>query len=283
MEQVAEKKQVTRALSTPVQTEEVSIPTPLPVQPKSYPFPTEVISLPSKGLCYPESNPLSKGEITIKLMTAKEEDILTSTNLIRKGIHLDKLLESVVVEPGVNINDLLIGDKNAILVTSRILAFGPIYDVSVNDPVEKEAVDVRIDLSAIKIKEVDEALLSRSNEYEYILPVSKTPIKFKLLTHGDELAINKDIEASEKTFKTGNEITTRYRRIITEVNGNRDYGFIANYVANQLLAGDSKGLRKYMTQITPDLDLTFEYTSPYSGDSEALRIPFGVNFFYPAD
>lgn len=250
---------------------------------QSFPFPTEVISLPSKGLCYPESNPLSKGEITIKLMTAKEEDILTSTNLIRKGIHLDKLLESVVVEPGVNINDLLIGDKNAILVTSRILAFGPNYTVTVTDPEEKEPVEVDIDLSKIKIKEIDESKLSRYNEYDFHLPISKIPIKFKLLTHGDEIAINKDVEASEKVIKTGNEITTRYKRIITEVDGNRDTMFIAGFVANRLLAGDSKALRKYMSEITPDLDLTFDYESPFTGETEALRIPFGVNFFYPAD
>ena len=163
--------------------------------PKQYPFPTEVISLPSKGLCYPESHPLSKGEITIKLMTAKEEDILTSTNLIKKGIHLDKLLESVVVEPGVNVNDILVGDKNAILITSRVLAFGPEYNVTINDPVENEPVEYTVDLSKIKIKEVDDSKLNRQNEYDFTLPVSKAQIKFKLLTHGDELAINKDIEA----------------------------------------------------------------------------------------
>jgi hypothetical protein len=276
MEQTTEKKTATRGLNSGQETSNYQ-------SPKSFPFPTEVISLPSKGLCYPESNPLSKGEVTIKLMTAKEEDILTSTNFIRKGIHLDKLLESVVVESGVNINDLLIGDKNAILVTSRILAFGPEYNVTVNDPEEKEPVEVNVDLSKIKIKEIDESILNRNNEYTYTLPVSKKSVKFKLLTHGDELAINKDVEASEKILKSGNEITARYRRIITEVEGNRDFGFISNFVANQLLAGDSKGLRKYMSSITPDLDLTFDYTSPFTGETEALRIPFGVNFFYPAD
>jgi hypothetical protein len=252
-------------------------------QPKSYPFPTEVISLPSKGLCYPESSPLSKGEITIKLMTAKEEDILTSTNLIKKGIHLDKLLESVVVEPGVNIGDLLIGDKNAILVTSRILAFGAEYNVMVTDPESGEPTEVIVDLSKIKIKEIDESLLNRQNEYPFTLPVSKSQIKFKLLTHNDELVINKDIEASEKTIKQGNEITARYRRIIIEVDGVRDLGTISNFVANRLLAGDSKALRKHMASITPDLDLRFDYESPLTGEKEALRIPFGVDFFYPAD
>jgi hypothetical protein len=254
-----------------------------PKGPTNFPFPTEIISLPSKGLCYPESSPLSSGEITIKLMTAKEEDILTSTNLIRKGMHLDKLLESVVVEPGVDIKDLLIGDKNAILVTSRILAFGPEYDVTITDPSEKEPVEVKVDLSKINIKEVDESKLNRKNEYDLSLPVSKAQIKFKLLTHGDELAINKDIEASEKTLKQSNEITARYRRIIVEVDGNRDFGYISNFVTNRLLAGDSKAIRKYMAAMTPDLDLTFNYVSPFTGEEEALRIPFGVDFFYPSE
>lgn len=257
--------------------------TQYPTAQKSYPFPTEIISLPSKGLCYPQSNPLSKGELTVKLMTAKEEDILTSTTLIRKGIQLDKLLESIVVEPGVNINDLLIGDKNAILVTSRILAFGPEYNVKINDPFENDEVETTIDLSSIKLKDIDESKLNRENEYSFTLPVSKTQIKFKLLTHGDELAINKDMEASQKTLKQSNEITTRYRRIIVEVDGNRDLGYISNFVANRLLAGDSKALRKFISTISPDLDLTFDYTSPVTGETEALKIPFGIGFFYPAD
>jgi hypothetical protein len=138
-------------------------------------------------------------------------------------------------------------------------------------------------LSKIKIKEIDETKLNRNNEYEFVLPKSNTPIKFKLLTHGDEVLINKDVEASEKTLKQSNEITTRYRRIITEVNGNREIGYISNFVSNQLLAADSKLLRKHISQITPDLDLTFEYESLVTGETEALRIPFGVDFFYPAD
>ena len=97
MEQQNVEQQVTRGLGAQSASDQ-----------RNYPFPTEIISLPSKGLCYPETSPLSKGEITIKLMTAKEEDILTSANLVKKGVHLDKLLESVVIEPGVNINDLLV-------------------------------------------------------------------------------------------------------------------------------------------------------------------------------
>lgn len=272
MEQQNVEQQVTRGLGAAPSYEQ-----------RNYPFPTEVISLPSKGLCYPEAHPLSKGEITIKLMTAKEEDILTSANLVKKGMHLDKLLESVVVEPGVNPNDLLIGDKNAILISSRVLAFGPEYEVTITDPNENEPVKTTVDLSKIKIKEIDESILNRKNEYDFTLPVSKTPIKFKLLTHGDELAINKDIEAIQKTTKGSTEITARYRRMIVEVDGNRDLGYISNFVSNRLLAGDSKGLRKYIASINPDLDLKFEYESPYTGEKEALRIPFGLDFFYPSE
>jgi hypothetical protein len=272
MEQQNVEQQVTRGLGNVPQQ-----------QAKSYPFPTEVISLPSKGLVYAESSPLAKGEITIKLMTAKEEDILTSTNLIKKGIQLDKLLESIVVEPGVNVNDLVIGDKNAILITSRILAFGPEYIAKITDPFDSEEIEVNIDLTTIKVKEIDDTILNRINEYPFTLPISKSQIKFKLLTHGDEQAINKDIEASQKTLKTSNEITTRYRRMIVEVDGNRELGHISNFVTNRLLAGDSKALRKEIAKITPDLDLKFDYTSPITGETEALRIPFGIGFFYPAD
>lgn len=256
---------------------------PQTIQQKSFPFPTEVISLPSKGLCYPEGHPLSKGEITIKLMTAKEEDILTSANLIRKNIHIDKLLESIVVEPGVKVEDILVGDKNAILVSTRVLAFGPSYPISIFDKYTGEEVQVDVNLANIQIKEIDDSLLNRSNEYDFVLPVSKTPIKFKLLTHGDELAINKDIEAINKVSQNGGEITARYRKIIVEVNGSRDLSVISDFVVNKLLAGDSKGLRKYMNLITPDLDFTFNYTYPSTGETEALTIPFGTDFFYPAD
>jgi hypothetical protein len=163
-----------------------------------------------------------------------------------------------------------------------MLAFGEEYPISILDRVTGESEEVIIDLSKIKIKEIDESLLNRENEYDFVLPVSKTPIKFKILTHGDELSISKDMEASEKFSKQSNEITTRYRKIIIEIDGNRDFGYISNFVSNRLLAGDSKGLRKYIKSITPDLDLTYEHIHS-DGEMEALRIPFGINFFYPTD
>lgn len=264
----------------------INQPTNLGAERKQFDFPTEVIELPSKGLVYPEGHPLRKGNCEIKYMTAREEDILANQNLIKKGTVLDKLFESVLVEPGVNPNDVFIGDKNAILIATRILAYGADYDVEVTDPSTLEKQKVVIDLSKIKTKDFNESLLNSKNSYEFKLPSNGKVIKFKLLTHGDEQEISKDVQALEKLNKnTGSsfDVTTRLKRMIIEVDGNTDRGFINKWVINSFLAKDTKAFREYVKEISPDLDFKFEFTSDLSGDTEALDIPFGLNFFYPTN
>jgi len=251
-----------------------------------YNFPTEVIELPSKGLIYPESSPLSKGQVEIKYMTAKEEDILASQNLIRKGVVLDKLFESIVVDKNVNIGDIFIGDKNAILLATRILGYGAEYKVEVTDPFSGEPQKVSIDLSKVQTKEVDEGLLNRENSYSFELPSGKN-IKFRLLTHKDEQDITAEIQALQRLSKgqegVSQDVTTRLRYMITEVDGNSDKGFINRFVRDGLLARDSRALRNYVQEISPDLDLRFHFVSDITGEEEALDIPFGVSFFYPSE
>src|SRR6056300_677495 len=135
-------------------------------------FPTEVVDLPSKGLVYPEGHPLRKGNIEIKYMTAREEDILASQSLIKKGVVLDRLFESVVVERDVDINDIFIGDKNAILLATRVMGYGADYQVEVTDPSTLEPQKTTIDLSKVKTKEFSEELLNSNNEYKFKLPKS---------------------------------------------------------------------------------------------------------------
>ena len=253
----------------------------------NFEFPTEVIELPSQGNVYPEGHPLSKGTVEIKYMTAKEEDILASQNLIRRGVVLDKLFESVVVEPGLDIGDIFIGDKNAILLATRVLGYGKDYQVEVNDPFTLEPQKTTIDLSAIQIKEVDFSKLNSNNLYEFELPISKKIVKIKLLTHKDELAINADIQAMNRLSKgkdsVSQDVSTRLRYMIQEVDGNSERGFINKWVQNNLLARDSRAIRNYVKEISPDLDLTYEFTSDITGEKEALDIPFGIGFFYPAE
>jgi hypothetical protein len=250
----------------------------------NFEFPTEVIGLPSEGLLYPEGHPLRKGTIEIKYMTAKEEDILASQNLIKKGIVLDRLFESVVVEPNVNINDIFIGDKNAILLATRVLGYGKDYEVEITDPFTLEKQTVVIDLAKVETKEVNKSLLNPQNRYTFKLPKSGKEIVFKLLTHGDEQEITKEIQALEKINKNTSsafDVTTRFRYMIQSVDGNEDRGFINKWIQNGFLSLDTQAFRKHVKEITPDMDLKFQFTSEISGETEALDIPFGINFFYP--
>jgi len=260
-------------------------PTPLQVETPKFDFPTEIIDLPSKGLVYPEEHPLRKGSCEIKYMTAREEDILANQNLIKKGIALDKLFESVLVERGVNPNDVFIGDKNAILMATRILGYGADYHVEMTDPFTLEKQDVIIDLGKVQTKDIDESVLNSKNRYKFTLPSNGKVIEFKLLTHGDEQQITKDIQALEKLNKNAGsafDVTTRLKYMITSVDGNEDKGYINKWVVNSFLAKDTKAFRAYVKDISPDLDMKFQFTSDLTGETEALDIPFGINFFYPS-
>jgi hypothetical protein len=258
-------------------------PTPK-VESKKFEFPTETIELPSQGLAYPDGHPLKKGTIELKYMTAREEDILANQNLIKKGTVLDKLFESVVVEPGVNPNDILIGDKNAILMATRILAYGPEYDVEMTDPFTYEKQKEVIDLSKVQTKDINQSILNSTNRYKFTLPVSGKEVEFKLLTHGDEQEITRELQALEKINKNSGasfDVTTRLKYMIVSVDGNADRGYINKFVMNEFLAKDTKSFRAYVKDISPDLDMKFTFTSNITGEMEALDIPFGIGFFYP--
>ena len=234
-------------------------------------FPTEVIELPSKGLVYPKDNPLSSGKVQIKYMTAKEEDILTNQSYIQKGNVLDKLLESVVVDK-ININDLIVGDKNALLIATRILGYGNNYEVTIDGNNEV------IDLSELENKEFDgSTMIDGKNEFEFTLPHSKTPITYKILTGNDDKKIDREIAGLKKINKDANpEMSTRLKYIITSVNGSIETKEIRDFVDNYLLARDSRALREHIRDTQPDVDLNVILES-----GEEVRIPIGIGFFWP--
>ena len=239
-------------------------------------FPTEEVTLPSKGLLYPKESPLSKGSIEIKYMTAKEEDILTNQNYIQKGTVIDKLLQSLIVTP-IDYNDLLTGDKNAILIAARILGYGKDYDFKYN---EKEA---SVDLSELEDKLIDENLVKEGkNEFEYQLPFSKKQITFKLLTQADDTKIQSELKGLKKINKNSNpENTTRLKHTILSVEGDYEVKTIREFVDNQLLARDARELRKYINLVSPDVDLTVDLTLEDGEVVENITLPIGVNFFWP--
>lgn len=249
----------------------------------NYDFPTEVISLPSQGKCYKEDNPLSSGQIEIKYMTAKEEEILASQNLIRKGVVLDFLFESIIVDKSINIDDILIGDKNAIMLATRILGYGPDYKIEIEDGLgNKDSVSVN--LGEVQTKEIDFEKLNRENLYEFTTK-SGIKLEFKLLSHGDEKKIDADVKALERLSKGGasSEITTRYRYMIQSVDGKDDTKSITDFINNKFLTIDTRSFRELVRSLQPDVNMEFEYTDPQTGETEVRPIPMGVGFFWPTE
>ena len=249
-----------------------------------YGFPTEVLSLPSEGLLYPEDSPMRSGTIDVKYMTAKEEDILTSTNLIEQGVVITRLLESVIADPKVKIDDMLIGDKNAIMIGTRILGYGANYDIILTDPDTGERVEYTVDLTKLKNKEIDKSLYENGNNFEFELPNSKRVIGFKLLTQKDEKQIDealKDYEKVEKLTGVSYNLTTRFKHQIVSIDDNTDQKEIDNFVDNEFLALDTRAFRKHLEKITPDIELKFDYTSQ-TGNLHKIDVPLGIDFFWPA-
>jgi hypothetical protein len=248
-------------------------------------FPTEMIPLPSKGLLYPEGHPLADGFIEMKYMTAREEDILTSQNLIKQGVVLDKLFESLIITP-VNYNEIYSGDKNQIMIAARILGYGKDYTVDVDDPTSTgNKQKVTIDLAQIEHKEVDYSLLQdRKNEFEFTLPQSKRVITFRLTTHGIEKQIETEVKSLTKQInKTGidKSLTTRLKHMILSVDGEYGRPAINNFVDNELFAVDSRAFRSHIKETSPDVDMTFTFISETTGEALELAIPMDVSFFWP--
>ena len=234
-------------------------------------LPTEIVELPSKGLLYPEGHPLATGTVEMKYMTAKEEDILTNQNYIQKGTVIDKLLQSLIVDKNIKYNELLVGDKNALLVAARILGYGKDYEFTYLG--EK----VNVDLSAVQNKPLDESKIKDGkNEFEFVTPATGDTLTFKLLTHGDELSVQREIDGLKKINKESSaELSTRLKYMILAVNG--DDKAVRPYVDNQFLARDSREFRKYVNEIQPDVDLKF-YPD---GAEEGVDIPIGITFLWP--
>lgn len=266
----------------PITRPSVTQPVPTPQKAETK-FPTEVISLPSKGWFYPPESPLASGQLELKMMTAKEEDILTSRNLIQKNLVLDKLLESIVVDKSIVLDDMLVCDRNAAFFAIRRLAYGDQYEASLTCGRCGKENAVTIDLSKMDNRPFDFDKYPKGvNNFEFTLPFSKATITFKLLTKKDENAIETELQGLTKVSKEiTREITTRLVHIITSVNGATDRPAIRRFVNDELLSRDSLALRTFMREGTPDIDTTFDFTCSGCGLERKEETPLGVNFFWP--
>lgn len=261
----------------------ISQPNPVMVRPPQNSYPTETIDLPSEGFFYPEDHILSKGTIELKMMTAREEDILTNQNLLKRGTVLEKLLESLIVTP-VKLDDILIGDKNAVFFSARRLAYGDTYGpVKITCPKCQSENEKKIDLSLMKNKEFDFTNFTRGqNLFEYILPYTKKTIGYKILTHKDEGMIDAELKGLARVNKnTSHEITTRLRAMIVSIDGNEDRNFIKKFVENEFPSTDSLSFRTHVRDNTPDLDMDFDFVCDECSYEERLSVPLTAQFFWP--
>ena len=242
-----------------------------------YKFPTEMVDLPSKGYFYFEGHPLSSGKVEVKYMTAKEEDILTSQNLIQQGTVIDKLLESLIVDKSIKLDDMLIGDKNAIMLSARILGYGKQYEFTYDG--EEQSVD----LSTLEPLDIDFSKFPKGkNEFNFKLPTSEREVTFKLLTGKSEKDIDLEIKAKQKISKTqSSELTTRLKHMIISVDGSSEKSYINNFVDNEFLSRDSLAFRQYLSSITPDVDMNVEVVDS-DGKKTEVAVPITVRFFWPS-
>lgn len=245
-------------------------------------LPTEIVELPSKGLLYLKDSKLATGKIEMKYMTAKEEDILTNSNYIKQGIVLDKLLQSLIVSD-VNYDEILIADKDALLIAARILGYGKEYSFQYLNPSTGQYENITVDLTQLKEKSLDESALIEKgkNEFKYVLPTTGTELIIRLLTIKDERDIEREIAGLKKVSPNVSfDLTTRLKYTILAVNGDRATATIRDFVDNHFLSKDSRALRKYLTEIAPGVELKFDFVSE-GYTEEGIDIPMNTNFFWP--
>ena len=246
---------------------------------KVYDFPTEVLDLPSQGKVYPSEHPLSSGQIRIKLMTAKEEDILTNVNLLRQGLAIEKTLKSLIKSP-IAYEDLTLGDRNALLVAARILGYGKDYNLKIVNPNTNEEEPIVVDLQTLKYKEIDFSVF-QNGEVTYELPFSKNTVTFKILTVGDDKKIDEEAKAIKKALGYEPGASERLKYQITSVNGDRTQKTIRDFVeSGALLARDSNPLRQYMSAVTPDIEMKTSVTFK-DGTELEIDVPMLSEFFFP--
>lgn len=241
---------------------------------------TDVVELPSKGIFYSHK----KGEVTIELMTALDENILTSPNLIRNNTQFDVLLRQKIKDPDFNVDELLRGDKDTILLFLRCTSYGTEYPVTVYDPFSGESFETTVDLSRIMAKELDAMYQPEEDSmFSFILPKSGKKVRFRLLTEKEETTLARTIEAKAKRMGGGvaQTVTDRLKAQLMEFDGITDRMRISLAV-DKMLVKDSYELRLFMHEVEPGLDTNYEFVSPTTGETFQQQITFGIRLFYPS-
>ena len=243
--------------------------------------PTDFVELPSKGKYYPSDSSLKdKESLEFRYMTARQEDILTNKSLLKKGIAIDRMLQSLLLDSKVHVDDMLVGDKNAFVIAARISGYGTEYSTKVACPTCDNKFNFVFNLEEIKNKEIEENMLNENGIISLILPRTNANVECKLLTGKDEKLLSQLLESKRRKNLPDNLLTDQLKAIIISVNGDTDTSSINSFV-NNMPASDSRYLRVEYYKRVPDVDMNMSVTCTQCDDTQEVIMPLGAEFFWP--
>ena len=248
--------------------------------------PTEFVELPSEGRYYSEDHPLrGESSIEIRQMTAKEEDMLTSRTLLKKGIALDRVIENLIVDKRIDPQSLLIGDRNAIIIATRVAGYGNEYNTQITCPACGEAQDYAFDLNKASIYggtpgEELNIIDNGNGTFDITLPRTEVVVTFRLLTGTDEKRLVDGVESDRKQKTHEKNVTRQIVNITTAVNGDSSADAI-NYLVQNIPAMDARHLRLAYKVVAPNVDLTQEFVCSECDAEHQLEVPLNADFFWP--
>jgi len=251
----------------------------------SFVVPTEFVELPSQGKYYPPDHPLhAQDSIEMKQMTAKEEDMLTSRTLLKKGIALDRVMQSLIVDKRISADSLLIGDRNALIIATRCSGYGNEYTTAVTCPACDTKQDYTFDLNDAEVYngcefEVVEAVNNGDGTFDTALPTTQVTVTFRLLRGADERKFISLVQKDAKK-KQDHLITRQLHNLIVAVNGD-DSADAIKYLINNMPSRDSRHLRSVYKMATPDIDLTQTFECVNCAYEEEMEVPLNAEFFWP--
>ena len=259
--------------------------------PQSSPFsfvvPTEFVELPSRGKYYSKDHPLHNAEtIEVKHMTAKEEDLLTSRSLLKKGLAINRVLQSIIVDKRVDPDSLLIGDKNAIIISTRINAYGSDYQTQVACPACNTTTTHGFDLELVTPTNEEgygsnaDSISRKGDNFVISLPKTKVKVEVKLLTGKDEKFLAEAMNMKRKHNLPDAILTDQFKMFIVSINEHKEKDVISSF-AEQMPASDSRFLRTAYDRLVPNVDMTQEFSCNNCGYEAAMEVPLSADFFWP--
>ena len=252
----------------------------------SFVVPTEFVELPSGGRFYSETHPLhGQTTIEIKQMTAKEEDMLTSRTLLKSGVAIERVIQSLIMDKRINPDSMLVGDRNAVIIAARISGYGSDYNTSVNCPACGVTQEYGIDLHDANVyggqnADVLGVVDNGNGTFTTTLPKTRVQATFRLLNGADEKNLVNQLENARKRKRPEQAITTQIRNMIVSVNGD-DSVQALNYLIENIPSLDARHLRTCYREVAPNIDLTQVFQCGDCGHEQDMEVPLSADFFWP--